>query len=92
MYSAGDIESRITIPISALAIEFAGSKDKTSEEIIDNKKDALSNSGRVTGIGEYKFTPPGGKQKKDDFHKFNTGVRSDSTLTGQTGSILDRYK
>ena len=70
----------------------AESKDKTSEEVIGNKKDVLSNSGRVTGIGEYKFTPPGGKQKKDDFHKFNTGVRSDSTLTGQTGSILDRYK
>lgn len=60
-------------------------------------KAKVSSDGRVSGIGEYKFTPPGkcginGKKDIGGFGKFNTGVRSDSTLTGQTGSILDRYK
>lgn len=79
-----------------------------TEEIANDEDDAtrligskvkVTSDGRVSGIGEYKFSAPNGKggfggPKKTGFNKFDTGtgVRSDSTLTGQTNSILDRYK
>lgn len=94
-----------TSSLSELGLEKQEGEDKFSdnestEQADDNiigSKAKVSSDGRVSGIGEYKFTPPGkntinGKTNIDGFGKFNTGVRSDSTLTGQTGSILDRYK
>lgn len=80
--------------------ENKSSDNESTEQADDNvigSKAKVSSDGRVSGIGEYKFTPPGkntinGKKDIGGFGKFNTGVRSDSTLTGQTGSILDRYK
>lgn len=94
-----------TSSLSELGLEKQEGEDKFSdnestEQADDNiigSKAKVSSDGRVSGIGEYKFTPPGkntinGKKDIGGFGKFNTGVRSDSTLTGQTGSILDRYK
>ncbi len=74
--------------------------DEDNATRLIGSKAKVTSDGRVSGIGEYKFTPPGGdkgglgSKNKTGFNKFDTGVgvRSDSTLTGQTNSILDRYK
>ncbi len=73
--------------------------DENDATRLIGSKAKVTSDGRVSGIGEYKFTSPNGKgglggPKKTGFNKFDTGtgVRSDSTLTGQTNSILDRFK